>query len=334
MLSRCALLAFAATVAPLVAAHGHMSGVFIDDVYVPGPQPNSGPGDFAIRQINDIDPVKGASNPDLFCGHGSTPATLTVNATQGSVLKFAWNNGDNGPWVHNTGPVMTYMASCGSAGCTNLNDPNSTEFFKISELGRKADGTWTMADLNSALNATTSATIPSNLPDGDYIVRHELIAMQLAMTEGGVEFYPACLQIHLSGGSSTQSTAALPSGDNVVNFPGDYHDADPGLFDPNVYNGETAAEYVFPGPPLVGAASTDPSGSTSSTDVPANTSGTPTSSSDGATPSPTGCGGMSKKKKRVVKRIIQQRSLVKKSHRVARNEDYQPVARSRVMRGI
>jgi len=275
-----------------------------------------------------------------------------VDANPGDEVKFSWVNGEEGPWVHNTGPVMTYMASCGSVGCANFDSANA-EFFKISELGKKADGsTWFMSDLNAGLNATTSATIPTNLPAGEYILRHELIALQLGMSVGGAEFYPACLQIRLGGNNATVAAASssntMPSGSKTVTFPGGYSDNDPGIFDPDVYN--PGSSYTFPGPPLVGAAVSDPSGSTSPSDTPANTSsddGTPTSSST-ASPVPTGSGcGYSKKKKRVVKRVLRRNPLTKKSAVPAKKReathaqpDYkrsnhaQPVVRSRMMRGI
>lgn len=343
MISRYVLLTLA-TLAPLAAAHGHVSGAFIDNVYVPGPEPASDSSGFAIREINDIDPVKGASNPDLNCGHSAKLATEVADASPGSVLRFAWVNGDGGPWVHNTGPVMTYMASCGTGGCASFNSSHA-EFFKINELGKKADGsTWFMSDLNVGLNATTNATIPTNLPPGEYLVRHELIALQLGMSLGGAEFYPACLQIRLSNSTTTASTS-LPSGNETVTFPGGYSDTDAGILDPDVYN--PGSNYTFPGPPLISSAITDPStGSASPSDVPANTSsdnGTPTSSNAPAVP--TGCGYANKKKKRVIKRILQRSPLVKKStvpvkkqvddsHIYRRSNHAQPVVRSRIMRGI
>jgi hypothetical protein len=347
MISRYVLLTLA-SLAPFAAAHGHMSGVFIDNVYVPGPEPNSDSTGFAIREINDINPVKGATNPDLNCGHSAKLASEVVDASPGSVLKFAWVNGDNGPWVHNTGPVMTYMAPCGASGCASFNSSNA-EFFKISELGQMSNGSWYMSDLNSALNATTQATIPNNLPSGEYLVRHELIALQLGMNPGGAEFYPACLQIRLGNTTTVASTStSLPSGNETVTFPGGYSDTDPGILDPNVYN--PGSSYTFPGPPLISAAVTDPStGSASPSDVPANTSsdnGTPTSSST-ASAVPTGC-GYANKKKRVVKRVFRRSPLVNRSTtpvkkqvdgthiqpEYRRSNHAQPVVRSRIMRGI
>lgn len=338
-----------AALAPLVSAHGSIDGVFIDDRYIAAPQPNGDSTGFPIRAINDINPVKGTNNSDINCGHGAQPAPEVADASPGSVLKFAWRNGEGGPWVHNTGPVMTYMASCGSGGCASF-DGSTAQFFKISELGKKDDGNWYMSDLNAALNDTTSATIPSDLPAGEYLVRHELIAMQLGMSPGGAEFYPACLQVRLGGGNSTTVAAtSLPAGTGTVTFPGGYTDSDPGILDAHIY--DPGYSYTFPGPPLINAATNS---TASPSDVPANTSsdngsGTPTSSTGTtATPMPTGGCGYSSKKKRVVKRVFRRNPLVKKSATPAqkrednprlipdykRSNHQQPAVRSRIMRGI
>jgi len=343
MFSRSTFLALAAF-APLVAAHGGIKFFKVDGKQYNGPNPNGDSGEFAIRAINDINPVKGTNNPDLNCGHNAQKAALVADANPGSVLEFAWANGEGGTWVHNTGPVMTYMASCGDAGCANF-DSGNAQFFKIAEQGKKADGTWTMAELNAGPDATTSITLPADLPAGEYLVRHELIAMQLGMTEGGAEFYPACAQIRLA--SPSRTAAALPSGDKVVTFPGGYSDSDPGIHDPDIYN--PGNNYVFPGPPVISEAAVDPSSPVpSSSDTPANTSSSSTTSSS-ASPAPTsGCGNPNRKVKRVVKRIVRQGPLIKKRSKsdlpkreVAdvkahhkRSDRSQPIARSRVMRGL
>jgi len=351
MFSRSTFLAFAALV-PLVAAHGSFKFARVDGKQYNGPNPNGDSGQFTIRAINDINPVKGTSNPDMNCGHNAQKAALVADANPGSVVEFAWQNGEGGTWVHNTGPVMTYMASCGDGGCANFESGNA-QFFKIAEQGKKADGAWTMADLTAGPDATTSVTLPSDLPAGEYLIRHELIAMQLGMSQGGAEFYPACFQVRLA--SPSRTAAALPSGDQVVTFPGGYSDSDPGILDPNIYN--PGNDYTFPGPAVISTAVTapsnpsepsDPSAGPSSSDTPANTSATPTSSPANS-PAPTsgsGCGNPNRKVKRVVKRIVRQGPLVGKRSKAARRaptanashhkkrEHSMPNAPSRVMRGV
>ena len=70
-------------------------------------------------------------------------------------------------------------------------------------------------------------TLPDNIAPGDYLIRHEIIALHLATSVGGAEFYPSCTQVRI-GGSGT----GTPNG--TVSFPGAYSDTDPGIFDPTV----------------------------------------------------------------------------------------------------
>jgi len=89
-------------------------------------------------------------------------------------------------------------------------------------------------------------TLPTQVKAGDYLVRHEIIALHLAVSLGGAEFYPSCTQIRV-GGSQTGTP------NQTVSFPGAYNDNDPGIFDTNVY--DTNAPYDFPGPPVSNLAS-------------------------------------------------------------------------------
>jgi hypothetical protein len=76
---------------------------------------------------------------------------------------------------------------------------------------------------------TVNTTLPTDIKPGQYILRHEIIALHLATTLGGAEFYPACIQLNI-GGNGT----GVPTSDDLVTFPGGYSDNDPGIFDPNV----------------------------------------------------------------------------------------------------
>jgi hypothetical protein len=75
-----------------VAAHGYVSKVVIDSTTYIGNIPNAHPTSSPIRQIDDIDPVKGANNPFLNCGQNAQPAALVAPANPGSVMQFYWVN--------------------------------------------------------------------------------------------------------------------------------------------------------------------------------------------------------------------------------------------------
>lgn len=116
-----------------------------------------------------------------------------------------------------------------------------------------------------------TATIPSNLAPGNYLLRHEIIALHLATSFNGAEFYPGCAQLRV-GGSQT----GVPSASDLVSLPGAYSDNDPGIFDPTVFDNN--AKYVFPGPAIASFISGTPSSGGGSSATPTSSSGpTPTS---------------------------------------------------------
>lgn len=74
-----------------------------------------------------------------------------------------------------------------------------------------------------------NVTIPQNIKAGNYLLRSELISLQLAVSMGGAEFYPACIQLSIGGGGT-----GGPTSSEVCKFPGCYSDSDPGIYDPGV----------------------------------------------------------------------------------------------------
>lgn len=66
--------------------------------------------------------------------------------------------------------------------------------------------------------------IPSNLAPGNYLIRHEIIALHLGEQQGGAEFYPSCTQLKVGGSGSGQ-----PGSCNLVSLPGAYRDSEPGI---------------------------------------------------------------------------------------------------------
>ncbi|KAI0791898.1 glycosyl hydrolase family 61-domain-containing protein [Abortiporus biennis] len=242
-----AFLLFSALL-PTVYAHGFVGQVAIDGKWYAGNVPgDDNPGESPIRQISDIGPVKGASNQDLRCGLSAQKASMVVNANPGSKYSIQWSGGAGQKWPHNTGPLMTYMASCGSTSCDQYDPDGDTKWFKIDQLGKESDGsTWYQQDVMQGDAYTI--TLPSNLSPGGYLIRHEIIALHLATSMGGAEFYPSCTQVMIGGNGNGQ-----PNG--TVAFPGAYSDSDPGIYDPNVY--DPGSPYVFPGGPLSNLVATD-----------------------------------------------------------------------------
>ncbi|KAL7278180.1 hypothetical protein ACG7TL_008153 [Trametes sanguinea] len=260
------------TAFPYVTAHGYLKSVAIDGQTYEGNVPNHATGDSPIRLIDDIDPVKGSSNPNLSCGQNAQKAALVVPANPGSNVTFAWASGNGGNF-----------------------DASGAKWFKVDEAGKKSDGsTWVQQDIMNG--GTYSMTLPNNIAPGDYLIRHEIIALQLAVSMGGAEFYPSCTQVRVGGNGNGMPNA-------TVSFPGAYSDSDPGIFDPNVYN--PGSSYTFPGPPIAsfvtdggnGAATNSSSGaaaSVSSSSQASATTAVPSSAVASATSvSPSSTGGAS-----------------------------------------
>ncbi|KAF8123921.1 glycosyl hydrolase family 61-domain-containing protein [Boletus edulis] len=221
----------------------------------------------AVRQVNSNEPVNGANanNPDITCGPGSQPAALTANANRTSLLARRCITGSS-PWPHNTGP----------GDCTTYN-PSSAEWFKISELGQQnGASTWYQDQIKSG--GPVTFTIPSTLASGNYMLRSEIITLQLAMTQGGAEFYPSCIQLSV-GGSQT----GHPTTSEEVKFPGACSDTNPGIYTPNVYN--PGFTYTFPGPPVVNLASNGSSGGSTPSSAPTTPSPSPSATSLSSMPS-------------------------------------------------
>lgn len=56
-------------------------------------------------------------------------------------------------WIHNTGPMMTYMAACEGTTCDKF-DASKAQWFKIDEAGQKPGGSgWFQADLSKYISA-------------------------------------------------------------------------------------------------------------------------------------------------------------------------------------
>lgn len=144
-------------------------------------------------------------------------------------------------------------------------------------------------------------TLPDNLSPGGYLLRHEIIALQGAVSVGGAEFYPSCIQLLIGGSGS-----GVPS--PTVSFPGAYSDTDPGILDPDVYN--PGSSYTFPGGPLSnlaspGANSSDsssPAASGASGSAPAGASATPASTTAAGAPSASATKTCRLNQKRMAKR--------------------------------
>ena len=99
---------------PSVAAHGYVKKVVIDGTSYTGPLPADAAGASSnapspIRQIGDIGPVKGATNPDINCGLSAQLASLVVPANPGSNFTFYWGNPSGGNVSRTSPPYSCFL---------------------------------------------------------------------------------------------------------------------------------------------------------------------------------------------------------------------------------
>lgn len=240
--------------ASMVAAHGYVSGAVVDGTYHKG---------FIVDTYNYMTDVpenigwaedatdlgfvdgSGYAGNDIICHKDATPGAISADVKAGGKVELQWTDW---PESHH-GPVITYLANC-NGDCSSV-DKTALEFFKIDEAGLIDDsnvpGTWASDNLISANNSWT-VTIPSSIASGNYVLRHEIIALHSAGESNGAQNYPQCLNLKVTGGGSDS-----PSGTKGTAL---YKNTDAGIL-VNIYT--SMDSYEIPGPALYSGAS---SGST------------------------------------------------------------------------
>ncbi|KAJ7820659.1 glycoside hydrolase [Mycena olivaceomarginata] len=229
------------------AAHGWVSTVVIKNTTYTGNAPletQPTPKDSIIRQVADNMPVSDLTLDDLICGRGATSATQVAPAAPGDNIKIGWGGypeDRGGEWIHDVGPMLAYLAACDTS-CSTFNATQATQWFKIAQQGTQSNGSWYQERLYEGLLA--EVTLPANLKGGDYLLRHEVIALHMAEALGGGEFFPSCIQITVTGNGTSTATQK-----EMAHFPGAYKSTDPGIH-LDVYTNFDGAAYPFPGPPI------------------------------------------------------------------------------------
>jgi hypothetical protein len=318
-------LAAALSLIPSAHAHGFVFTFGVDGKEYKGNIPNGRTDPSPIRQVSDQSPIHGATNPTVNCGMGAPNAALVVDAMPGSEVSWDWRTASLGKWPHNTGPLLTYLASCGSTTCDKF-DARTAKWFKIDEAGKDNNGVWIQQQTMDG--NVYSTNLPKNLAPGDYLVRHEIIALHLATQKGGAEFYPSCQQIRV-GGSGT----GVPTQNELLSFPGAYSDDDPGIFTPNVF--DPNSNYVFPGGPIAKLVTSSGGGNDDGTSTSISSSSTrkPSSTTSVTSPAvPTGTGDPESDGSPTCS-LKNDRSLAKRSSWKSRRSDHhtRPHRVSRIM---
>ncbi|KAJ0158933.1 Polysaccharide monooxygenase Cel61a [Colletotrichum tanaceti] len=246
-LSPSSLLLLAALAATGVSAHGHVNWLVADGVAYRGwdspaftYSPPAGPVVGWKVDVPDngfVEPVNFGTN-DIICHKNGVPAGGHATVPAGARIQLVW---DTWPESHK-GPVIDYLARCGGGDCETV-DKTSLEFFKIGAAGlidmSLPSGNWA-ADRLIANGFTWTLQIPPTLAPGNYVLRHEILALHSGGNPNGAQAYPQCFNIRVTGGGSL-----APAG---VKGTALYKADDPGVLF-NLYTSPLV--YQMPGPTLV-----------------------------------------------------------------------------------
>ncbi|KAG9102262.1 hypothetical protein FRC07_010251 [Ceratobasidium sp. 392] len=237
------LVSFLALAAVGADAHGYVSQIVCDGKKYTGAEPGSKNTKSPIRLISTINPYKDPKGPGQTCGLGAKAGNITAPVTAGSKMTLQWQAGGGVAWPHEMGPMITYMAKVPAGQTADKVDPSKLDFFKVQQSGQTSKGAlkWIVAE-QMKKGTDYVVNIPKAIANGDYIMRHEIIALHLADKKGGAEFYASCFQLKVTGG--TGSGAVSPT----AKFPGAYSATDPGIFTPKVF--DKGFNYQFPGPAI------------------------------------------------------------------------------------
>ncbi|KAF1946949.1 hypothetical protein EJ02DRAFT_492048 [Clathrospora elynae] len=270
----------AASLLATATAHGGVSIYTVGTTVYKGWSPyNSPSGQTSIqRQYSSYDPllIKDLSTVNLRCNNNGALGTgLTGTIAAGDKLLSTWSQ-----WTHLPASFLVYMAKCPGA-CDSF-DGAGKVWFKIFQQGlisgTENSGVWAGNAIVATLKATI--TIPAALAPGNYLIRHELIAVHQA---NNPQFYPECSQFTVTG-----SGTASPSSSYLVSFPGAYSATDPGIaFNIDSDAAKTATSYPIPGPAVWDGTGSSPAPSDPEpTDAPAPEP-TPTTLVTSVAPAPT-----------------------------------------------
>ncbi|KAL1608310.1 glycoside hydrolase 61 [Paraconiothyrium brasiliense] len=172
---------------------------------------------------------------DINCHKNSAPGAITASVKAGGSLTFSW--GPNA-WPHPYGPILGYVAAC-NGDCSKVVKTN-LQWVKIQAEGIDySNQVWASQKLINQGGKWT-LTVPSSLKAGNYVFRHEIIALHGANSQNGAQNYPQCFNIAVTG----SGTKTLPAGTAGTAL---YKSNDPGIL-MNPYT--TITSYAMPGPTL------------------------------------------------------------------------------------
>jgi len=192
-----------------------------------------------IRETQNFDsqaPVTDVTSQLIRCYENNTAAqTQVYTVSAGSTVGFQADQEIYHPGYYDA--YMTPVSDFGEDAGTG------TTWFKIWEDPPTYTPGSTTLNYPQQNELQFTFTLPAALPSGNYLLRGSQIALHVASTFGGAQFYLACAQLTVTnGGSGTPGP--------LVAFPGVFTGYEPGILI-DIYNIPTNyTGYPNPGPPV------------------------------------------------------------------------------------
>lgn len=186
---------------------------------------------------------------DMICHKGAQSDKYTLKVKAGSTITATFTKW---PESHH-GPIIDSLSKC-DGECKDA-DLTKQMFDVVSRSGllRPIEGVpegksvssttagyWALDEFREN-DSIIKFTVPKCLKPGNYIWRHEMIALHSAMVEAksaGAQHYPYCINIEVTG----DGTQELVGGSSPMNW---YSRTDPGITI-NIYR--NPYKYIIPGP--------------------------------------------------------------------------------------
>ncbi|ESK95699.1 glycoside hydrolase family 61 protein [Moniliophthora roreri MCA 2997] len=203
--------AFASVIISLVSGHYTFPNLIVNGTA-------TGEWEYVRMTANHIDqePLTDVTSDGVRCFEdpSAVPGDAgIVTVTAGSEVGFKASNTMGHP-----GYFSAYMSKADAADSADAG--KGATWFKIWEWSPTySDG---MLTFESEGITEFTFTIPASVPNGQYLLRGEQIALHAASEEGGAQLYIACAQISVEGGGSGSPSP-------TVSFPGAYSPTDPGI---------------------------------------------------------------------------------------------------------
>lgn len=220
MFTSALLLGAVAVLLDTASAHGFVKGVNVKGTFTNGSdpvwyysskdsRPQTAGWDALNQDIGFVEPAS-AGTADVNCHKSATAGRLYANVNAGDTIEFEWFTW---PDSHK-GPIINYIAPCNgraptwtSTACTFTNHffttgdcttltPSALRWSKISQSAIVSPGTW-VTDTLIENNFKVSTVLPAKLAPGNYVIRHEIIALHGGQNVNGAQLYPQCKNLHL-----------------------------------------------------------------------------------------------------------------------------------------